>query len=265
MGSSATLVIFPVNTQERGVYDMIKLAFCDDEISVLNEISIFLDQYRVERNQEIDYIAFQSPINLLAEIERGTRFDILFMDVLMPGETGIDAAAEIRNYDNNVKIIFLTSSSEFAVQSYAVGAYFYQLKPIGRESFFRLMDSAISACEKEQTNSLILRCKSGITRVDLRHLEYCEVIHRTLLIHLTSGRVLESIGSLDELSKQLKTYGGFLRPHRSYLINLEYVKNLSYQAITMSCLTEIPIPRGKYHEIKDAFLEHAFQNRQVMV
>lgn len=244
---------------------MLKLGFCDDEISVLDEIRVLLDQYCVERNQEMEYMAFQSSFDLLAEIERGIRFDILFLDVLMPGETGIDAAAEIRNYDNNVKIIFLTSSSEFAVQSYTVGAYFYQLKPIWRESFFRLMDSAISVCEKEQSNSLILRCKSGITRIELKHLEYCEVIHRTLFIHLTSGRVLESIGSLDELSKQLEAYGGFLRPHRSYLINLEYVKNISYRAITMSCLTEIPIPRGKYHGIKDAFLEYAFQNRQVMV
>lgn len=244
---------------------MIKLAFCDDEISELNEICMLLDQYRVERNQEIDYIAFQSPLDLLAEIERGTRFDILFLDVLMPGETGIDAAAEIRNYDNNVKIIFLTSSSEFAVQSYMVGAYFYQLKPIWRESFFRLMDSALSACEKEQTNSLILRCKSGITRVELRNLEYCEVIHRTLHLHLSNGKVLESSGSLDELCRQLKPYGSFLRPHRSYLVNLKYVKNLSYRGITMSCLTEIPIPRGKYNEIKDAYLEYAFQNRQVVV
>lgn len=244
---------------------MIKLAFCDDEISELRETSMLLDQYRVERNQEIDYVSFQSPFELLAEIERGTRFDILFLDVVMPGEMGIDVAEEIRHYDNNVKIIFLTSSSEFAVQSYTVGAYFYQLKPIWKESFFRLMDSAIAACEKEQSDSLILRCKSGITRVELRSLEYCEVIHRTLLIHLASGKVLESNGSLDELCRQLAPYGSFLRPHRSYLVNMEYIKNLSYRGITMSCLTEIPIPRGKYNDIKDAYLEYAFQNRQVMV
>lgn len=244
---------------------MIKLAFCDDEISELRETSMLLDQYRVERNQEIDYVSFQSPFELLAEIERGTRFDILFLDVVMPGEMGIDVAEEIRHYDNNVKIIFLTSSSEFAVQSYTVGAYFYQLKPIWKESFFRLMDSAIAACEKEQSDSLILRCKSGITRVELRSLEYCEVIHRTLLIHLASGKVLESNGSLDELCRQLAPYGSFLRPHRSYLVNMGYIKNLSYRGITMSCLTEIPIPRGKYNDIKDAYLEYAFQNRQVMV
>lgn len=202
---------------------------------------------------------------MLAEIERGIRFDILFLDVLMPGETGIDAAAEIRKCDSNVKIIFLTSSSEFAVQSYAVGAYFYQLKPIGRESFFRLMDSVLSACEKEQKESIILRCKSGITKLELQKLEYCEVLHRTLFIHMADGRILECSGSLDEMSRQLEPYGCFYRPHRSYLINLEYVKTLSYRGIIMSCQTEIPIPRGKYNETKDAYLEYAFQSRQIII
>lgn len=244
---------------------MIKIAFCDDDISVLNELRVLLDRYRVDRNQEIEYTAFQSPLELLAEIEKGTRFDILFLDVLMPGETGIDAAAEIRRYDTNVKIIFLTSSAEYAVQSYTVGAYFYQLKPIWAESFLRLMDSAVAACEKEHSESLILRCKSGITRIELRQLEYCEVIHRTLFLHLTSGKVLESVGRLDELSKQLEPSGMFLRPHRSYLVNLDYIQNLSSHSITMSCLTEIPLPRGNYHEVKEAYLKRAFQCGQVML
>lgn len=244
---------------------MIKIAFCDDDLSVLNEIRVFLDRYRVARNLEIDYTAFHSPLDLLAAIECGSRFDILLLDILMPGETGIDAAAEIRNYDSNVKIIFLTSSAEYALQSYSVGAFFYQLKPIWEESFYKLMDTVLAACEKEQTSSLILRCKSGITRIELKHLEYCEVIHRTLFIHLTSGKILESIGSMDKLSEQLEPYGNFYRPHRSYLVNLNYVQKLSCHAITMSCLTEIPIPRGKYNEIKNVFLEYSFQNRQVMI
>lgn len=203
---------------------------------------------------------FHSPLDLIAEIERGIRFDILFLDVLMPGENGIDVATEIRNYDKNAKIIFLTSSAEFAVQSYTVNAFYYQLKPICEESFFRLMDAVLSQCKKEQASSLILHCKNGITRINPTQLEYCEVIHRTLFIHLTSGKVQECSGSLNELAGQLVPYGSFLRPHRSYLVNLEYIQNLSYRAITMSCLAEIPIPRGKYNEIKNAFLEYAFLN-----
>lgn len=242
---------------------MIKVAFCDDELSILKELIVLIDKYRVERNREIEYAAFNSPLELLIQIEKGIRFDALFLDVVMPGENGIEVAKEIRRYDNNVKIIFLTSSAEFAVQSYTVGAYFYQLKPIWEESFFRLLDSAISECEKEQQCSLILRCKTGIARIELDKLEYCEVIGRTLLFHIANGTVVERVGSLDELAGQLMQFENFLRPHRSYLINMKYIQNISSKVITLTCLAQIPIPHGKYSEIKDIYLEYAFNEKQV--
>ena len=158
---------------------MIQIGLCDDDLAILSQLQVLLDRYQVERNAEITSAAFQSPLELLAEIEKGMRFDILLLDVLMPGENGIDAAREIRRYDNNVKIIFLTSSSEFAVESYTVGAYFYQLKPIWEDSFFRLTDSVIAECRRADQRSLILRCKTGISRIDLDQLLYCEVLGRT--------------------------------------------------------------------------------------
>lgn len=244
---------------------MIRVAFCDDDLSVLNEISVLIDRYRVERNLDIMYAAFNSPLELLAEIEKGMRPDILFLDVIMPGENGINVAKEIREHDTNVKIIFLTSSAEYAVDSYTVGAYFYQLKPIWEDSFFRLMDAVISECEKEQQCSLILRCKTGIARIDLKKLVYCEVIGRILLFHLDNSNVLERVGSLDELCGQLTQYENFLRPHRSYLVNMEYIQNISYKAIVMDSLVEIPIPRGKYAEIKDIYLDYVFSRKQVLL
>lgn len=244
---------------------MIKIAFCDDDCTVLHELRLLLDRYRAQRNKTIAERVFHSPLDLLAEIERGTRFDILFLDILMPGENGVSVASEIRNVDRNVKIIFLTSSDEFAVQSYKVNAFYYQLKPVCQEDFFRLMDSVLSRCETEEEGSLILSCKNGITRLRPSQIEYCEVIHRTLFIHLASGEVLESIGSLNELAERLAEYGGFFRPHRSYLVNLKYVQSLSYRAVTMSDSVEIPLPRGKYNEIKNAFLDYAFQDRQVTI
>lgn len=242
---------------------MIKVAFCDDDISALNEMQRLLDQYRRERKLEIIHMAFRSPVELLAELERGARFDILFLDILMPGQNGIEAAAEIRNYDTNVKIVFLTSSPEYAVQSYEVRAYFYQLKPLRAEALFRVLDAALEECRGERESSLILRCKSVITRVEPGRVEFCEVIHRTLLIHLTSGKVLESTGSLDELDRLLVPYGCFLRVHRSYIVNLNYVQSISHRNVIMTCLTEIPIPRGKYNEIKDVFLAYMFQKGRV--
>ena len=244
---------------------MIKIAFCDDDLSVLKELSILMDRYRVERNQDITYAAFHSPLELLAEVERGTELDIIFLDVLMPGQNGISTAKEIRKYDTLVKIIYLTSSAEYAVDSYSVGAYFYQLKPIWQESFYRLMDSVLSECRRNEEKSLILRSKSGITRMDLDKLQYCEVMGRTLLFHRQDGVVLDSAGRLDDLCEQLKDYEQFVRCHRSYLINMDYVQNISSKAITMTDGIQIPIPHGKYSELKDKFFDYFFRKNQTFL
>ena len=211
---------------------MIKIAFCDDDMEVLHQMNELLDRYRVERNEDITYAAFQSPFELLTEIEKGIRPDILFLDVVMPGQNGMDVAKEIRQYDTNMKIIFLTSSPEFAVESYSVGAYFYQLKPIWEEGFFRLMDA---------------------------------VLGRKLLFHLENGAVLESAGSLDDLAGQLMQYSNFFRPHRSFLVNMEYIQNISSRSIKMVNDAEIPIPHGKCSEIKNTYMEYAFNGEQAVL
>ena len=244
---------------------MIQIAFCDDDQTVLDQLSALLEKYRAQRCVQIQCTAFHSPLDLLAEIEKGTRYDILFLDVIMPAENGITAAKEIRQYDNVVKIIFLTSSAEFAVESYVVGAYFYQIKPIWEDSFFRLTDSVIAECRRADQRSLILRCKTGITRVELDKLEYCEVIRRSLLLHKTDGTVLEAAGSMDSLCESLAEHRNFLRIHRSYLVNLEHIQTITPKTLVMSSRAELPIPRGRYNDIKDAYLEHAFQKEQVFL
>lgn len=240
---------------------MIKVAFCDDDASALSEISALLDLYCEKTEQDITYATFSSSLELLSEIEKGMRFDILFLDVMIPGENGVSTAKEIRQRDNVVKIIFLTSSAEFAVQSYAVDAYYYKMKPIGEEDFFWLMDSALGECLKTKQRSLVLRCKNGITRIDLSKLKYCEVIGRTLVFHMEDGKVLEKMGSMDELCSQLIQYDNFLRPHRSFLVNMEYIQSISHKIILMDNLVEIPIPHGKCSEIKNKYLEYAFNRK----
>jgi len=244
---------------------MVKVAFCDDDLSVLNEIKDLLEQYLVKRSQKITYAAFCNPLDLMTEIEKGERFDALFLDVIMPGQDGIRVAEEIRQYDTAVKMSFLTSSAEFAVQSYTVGAYFYQMKPIGEQSFYNLLDTIIEEYQREWQYSLVLRCKSGTTRIDLDRLEYCEVMGRTLLFHMKNKTVLESSGRLDELCSQLAECENFLRPHRSFLVNMEYIQNISCKAITMDSLAQIPIPHGKCSEIKNTYLKYAFNRKRVFL
>lgn len=244
---------------------MIKIVFCDDDLSVLSEVNRLLDKYRTRNKQELAYQNFHSPFELMSCIEKGMRLDILFLDIIMPGENGIRVAEQIRRSDNNVKIIFLTCTPEYTVESYTVDAYYYQIKPISEKGFFQLMDSVISECERARDHSLVLRCKSGIRQINLEKLEYCEVIGRTLLFHLEDGNVIESSGSLNELCEKLLLYENFLRPHRSFLINMDYIQTISHKGITMESLGEIPVPHGKCTELKDRYLEYAFRKQQVFI
>lgn len=217
---------------------MLKIAFCDDETQETRRLEALLEEYAADRGQDFAHTSYQSPVELMAEVEKGTRFDIILLDVLMPGENGMAAAREIREYDSNVKIIFLTSSTEFAVESYAVDAWYYQLKPIRREDFFRL---------------------------ELEELVYCEVMGRTLTFHLNNGVVLESMGRLDDLCDQLVEYPNFLRPHRSFLINMEYIANIAARSITMQDGAVVPLPHGKYSETKERYLSYIFDRKQVVM
>ncbi len=244
---------------------MIKIAFCDDDPSVLKELSSLFDHYRAERSYELEYVSYQSPLELIAGFEKGLRWDVLLLDVMMPGQNGMELAKEIREYDNHVNIIFLTSSPEFAVQSYTVGAFFYQLKPIHEDSFYHVLDQVMKKCEQSYAQKIILKCKSGITAIVPEKIEYCEVIGHSLLLHMSNGAVLESVGKLNELEEKLSVFGGFLRVHRSFLVNMEYIQSISYRAVTLACLAEIPIPHGKYNEIKKKYLNYAFEKESVML
>ena len=146
-----------------------------------------------------------------------------------------------------------------------LGAYYYQLKPIWKDSFFRLTDAVLAECRKRTQHSLILRCKSGVTRITLDSLEYCEVQGRTLVFHLLDGTVIESSGSMDELARQLADYPGFLRPHRSYLVNMEYIHNITAKSITMESLAEVPLPHGRFTAVRDQYLEYAFAGKKVVL
>lgn len=237
-----------------------KIAICDDELSVLTELNRLLGEYCAEYEREVEWEAFQSPLELLVGMEQSGRYDVLFLDILMKDDNGIEVAREIRKTDADVKIVFLTSSPEYAVQSYTVGAFYYQLKPIQKETFVELMEKLFAEWLREQSDYFVVKCQNGISKIDVRQLEYCEVVNRSLVLYLRNGSELRSKVKIQEVEDALLRFGCFIRPHRSYLINLRYIENISLKFITMKCGTKIPIPHGKYTQTKDRYLEYAFEN-----
>lgn len=117
---------------------MIHIAICDDSKQERQILAALFKRYQELHATPLQIHIFQNGFSLLDAIDQGKRFDITILDILMPGENGIEIARNIRASGTDTEIIFLTSSPEYAVDSYEVKAQNYLLKPITEEKFFCL-------------------------------------------------------------------------------------------------------------------------------
>ena len=240
---------------------MFKIAVCDDTIADLSNIISFIDDYKSKQmdKNSILYTAFQNAADLIAAMESGQEYDLMLLDIMMPFITGMSAAKEIRQFDQDVKIIFMTSSPEFAVDSYSVGAFYYLLKPVRKEMLFLLLDKVISESEIKPGDSFLIKSKTGLTRIYLSRLEYAEVIGRTLIYHLNDGSVIEAVGSMNELEKELLSRPCFIKTHRSYIINMEQIDTIRQREVRMQSRAVVPMSKANSNIVKSAYITFAFK------
>ena len=154
------------------------------------------------------------------------RFDIYCLDIIMPGFMGIDAAKEIRDFDKAARIVFFTSSHEFVLKSYSVKADNYILKPITKEKLFIAFDEILDQMKQEAEDAVIVKSKEGIHKIVISNLVFAEVLGRNVLYHLRSGKVVECTELFSKACDNLEKYGCFVRTHRCYLVNLQYVDTI---------------------------------------
>ena len=163
-----------------------KIALCDDDEKELSNIRSLLDSYQKTHNIPSTYQEYHSSCELALQASK-ERFDIYLLDILMPHMTGMQLAREIRTFDHAADIIFLTTSSDFAVESYTVKATNYLMKPVSANAFFAAMDDILRAKTQEQGHFLVLKSRIGVHKVPLSELVYVEAQNRKV-IYYTSGR-----------------------------------------------------------------------------
>lgn len=240
---------------------MLRIAICDDCIADLSNMVSIINDYKSLQSDKnsIKYTAFQSALDLIVAMESGAQYDLVILDILIPYMSGMEAAKEIRQFNRDVKIVFSTSSPEFAVESYSVDAYYYALKPIWKEKLFILLDKVISEMEIHLGTSLLIKSKTGLTRIYINRLEYVEVIGRNLLYHLTDGSVIEALGSMSVLENELLKSHFFIKPHRSFIINMERIDTLLQREIKMQSLSIVPLAKANASTVKSAYITFAFK------
>jgi DNA-binding LytR/AlgR family response regulator len=236
---------------------MIQIAICDDSLDELSNMVQFVDLYRTSRNFSCHYAVFPNGFELVSTLEKGKRFDIYCLDIIMPGFTGIEVAKEIRGFDKTAPILFFTSSPDFALESYSVKAINYVLKPISKEKLFFTFDEVLEQIKVDRAEqAIVVKSKEGLQRILISSLVFAEVIGRNVLYHLRSGKVIECTESFASVCDSLLRYGCFIRPHRSYLVNMQYVDTIQNRQITLQTLSSIPVAQGKAREIKQQYLRY---------
>lgn len=242
-----------------------RIAVCDDESRELVGISSLLEEYRQEKKTGLFCETFSSAVELLAVMET-TSFDLLLLDIMMPELSGMQAAHEIRSFDEIVKIVFLTASPEFAVESYVVGAYGYLLKPITRETLFPVLDKLVNeerrAAVGSENEYFTVKCRTGMVRVALSRLSYVEVLGKSLFFHMSNGMVYETVATLSQYEKLLLARPEFYQVHRAFLVNLWQMRELTSRDFITLNGEVVPVSRRYYLEVRDAFMKSLFSKEE---
>lgn len=242
---------------------LFRLALCDDEIACRRQLVSFLQEYEAGSALSFTYTTFRSGLELMAALEDGAHFDAYCLDIVMPGMDGIELGREIRKKDTFVPILYLTSSPEFALDSYAVKAADYLLKPLVKERFFEALDTLLEHVKCEEEDFFTIKENTCIHKVLLSNLVYAEAMGRKVIYHLVSGRILESSCRFSETCDTLLSFPCFIKPHRSYVVNMNYIKSIEQSEILLLLPDCIPIAQGHAKKVKDSYLTFLMTREEI--
>lgn len=237
---------------------MIRIAVCDDSPEFLQQAVNMVERWSEESGVPAEIYRFDNGDALLAK-NAVTHMDIIFLDIIMPLQSGIDTAKELRQSDKAVKIIFLTSSPEFALDSYEVKAQDYLLKPVTYEKVKETLTECSHTFEEEPKN-IVLKTAFGYQKLYFHDMEYAEAQNKRVVFYLRTGKTVESAESLHSLEDRLCLNDGFFKCHRSYLVYLPNVDHFNMTEIITKSGRSIPIARGYGKAFKEAYFAFVFRD-----
>lgn len=232
-----------------------KIAVCDDEKVCRDRILTFLKPYQ-DANPQITASEFCSGEDLIRAYVNGESFDILFLDIQMQGIDGIETAQKIRETDKNAIVIFITSYVAFVSQTFRAGAFQFLVKPVEQAEFNSDFERAMDAY-KISHHKHSLKRKEGLISIEINEIYYIEVYHKHLFVFVEDDKY-ECVGSLAEEEKKLSTFD-FVMCHKSFLVNLRYIKSIGNDSIQLTNGKEIPLSKNYKADVKIAFNEYILE------
>ena len=235
---------------------MLRIAICDDMPDFLADTKNIIEQWN-NRPDDMTISLFTDGDTLI-ESHAVTPFDIILLDIVMPLLSGIETAAEIRRTDRSVRIVFLSSSAEFALDSYSVKAANYLLKPIDSNQLWNCLNE-LYADILNYAKCITIKSTTTIHRVELRNIEYLEAQGKQVHFSLTNGTDIKALDPFYVYENKLLLEDGFFKCHRSYLVNLEYVKQPREDGFLLTNGDIIPIGTSMEGSVRQMFFDWSFR------
>lgn len=233
---------------------MIRIAIVEDDPADSGTLTALLTRYGKDNGVEFDYAVFGDPVMFL---ERYTSdYEIVFLDIEMPGLDGMKTAQKLREKDETAVLIFITRMAQFAVQGYRVNALDFIVKPANYYTLSLTMKNALTAAERASRENVLIPLRSGIERLSAKDIFYIEVRRHTLVYHTTRGDY-ERYGALKKVESEFKKLK-FTKCNSCFLVNPRHVKRIRDYTVTVGddeLLISHPRKKEFMNDLVDYFKE----------
>lgn len=231
---------------------MIRAAICDDELIMLDYLYAHISKEFERQGENIHIDKFTAGKDFL-NTHKSEPFDVVFLDIDMPQINGFDIAEKI---SEKALIIFVTTHDELVYSSLKFQPFRFIRKTHLNNELSETLTAVIERISKSNTERKIeFQTKDRKIYLLADEIEYIEVYGHWLRVAVCVGEPIECYGSLSDLEKRFQPVG-FVRTHKSYLVNFKYVYSLEKTKVVMDSKTEIPLSRYKANEVKEKFKEY---------
>ncbi len=208
---------------------MIRIAIVEDNPAEQKKIRECLDYF--SEQEQIPFEIETYPSGSAFFMSGMTGYDIIFMDIDMPGMNGMETAQALRKEDPSVVLIFVTNMAQYAISGYDVDALSFILKPVNKYSFAIKMKRAVARTTKRNDEEISIRADGTLYRIPISEIHYLEVTGHYVIYHTGQGDFSEYSTLKEARSKINRPY--FAQCNQSYLINLKYMTSVSRETVTV--------------------------------
>jgi DNA-binding LytR/AlgR family response regulator len=230
----------------------ITVAIVDDEAAQIELLSQLVAAWAKERSQAVRVSGFLGSAAFEFALADAGAFDILLLDVQMPGTDGMELARRLRASGHNAQIVFISGFAEWLPQGYDVDALNYLLKPVKQPQLFSVLDKAAERVAREP-RYVLLNADGEVQKQDVDSIVYAEAFSHYIELH-TLNAVLTLRMPMKELEILLGE--GFLRCHRSYLAGVRHIMSISRCDVTLTGGVKLPLARSMYNAANEAFISY---------